>query len=128
MRLRPLRILVIGGHGFFGRRLAKRLSQQSGLSVIIAGRSTQAGQAVCRRLQATALSPVRFEQSGAMASGLAHELQHIQPNAVIHTSGPIQGEDYRVAKARIAAHAHQIDLAEGCELVAGVGMLNETAN
>ena len=35
----PYRVLVIGGYGFFGRRLVERLSLQAGLHVIVAGRS-----------------------------------------------------------------------------------------
>jgi hypothetical protein len=46
---------------------------------------------------------------------------------VIHTAGPYQGQDYRVAKACIEAGSHYIDLADGREFVSGFASLNDDA-
>jgi hypothetical protein len=38
---------------------------------------------------------------------------------VIHCAGPFQGQDYRVALASLACHAHYVDLADGRDFVTG---------
>jgi hypothetical protein len=45
-------------------------------------------------------------------------LRSLGPHIVIHCAGPFQGQDYRVARAAIAAGAHYVDLADGREFVA----------
>jgi hypothetical protein len=61
------------------------------------------------------------------APSLARTLTALQADVVVHTAGPFQGQDYRVAAACIEAHAHYIDLADGRAFVAGVGALHEAA-
>jgi saccharopine dehydrogenase-like NADP-dependent oxidoreductase len=46
---------------------------------------------------------------------------------VIHCAGPFQGQDYRVARATLAAGAHYLDLADGREFVARFQEENEAA-
>lgn len=46
---------------------------------------------------------------------------------MIHTSGPFQSQDYKVAKACIEIRAHYIDLADGREFVAHIDSLDEKA-
>ena len=44
------RILVLGGYGVFGGRLARRLVQQTNAEIIVAGRSRQKAEAHCNAL------------------------------------------------------------------------------
>lgn len=121
------RILVVGGYGFFGRRLVERLSKQAGLHITVAGRSDASAKALVMRLQPFAEADLAFANVDAMRPDFAGRLKDLNASIVIHASGPFQGQDYRVAEACIAAGAHYIDLADGRAFVAGIGALNDAA-
>lgn len=121
-------VLVIGGYGFFGRRLVERLARQPGLHIIAAGRSAYQGQRLVETLRQFALAEVSSATLDVHAPGLARELRALAPDVVVHTSGPFQRQQYLIAKACIAAGAHYIDLADGREFVAGIGCLNREAS
>lgn len=103
-------ILILGGYGNFGKRIALALSRH-GLPLIIAGRDLSKAEALCRELPDA--RPLRLDIHGNLASTLAAEA----PSVVIHTCGPFQGSDYAVARACIAAGVHYIDLADGRDFV-----------
>ncbi len=121
------RVLVIGGYGFFGRRLVQRLSRQHGLLVIVAGRSRTRGQALVDELHPQASARLDCAALDLDSPAFAANLAKLAPCIVVHTSGPFQGQDYRVAQACIAAGAHYIDLADGREFVAGIAVLDAAA-
>ncbi|PQA78061.1 saccharopine dehydrogenase family protein [Rhodoferax sp. TS-BS-61-7] len=125
--MQETRILVIGGYGFFGRRLVERLSLQSDLHIIVAGRSGAAAESLVGKLRPAATSQLSFAVVDAMHQAFASEFKKLNVAVVVNASGPFQGEDYRVAGACIAAGAHYIDLADGREFVAGIGTLNSAA-
>lgn len=114
------RILIIGGYGNFGRFIAKRLAQNTNLTLVIAGRTLNKAQALASVLNAeAALIDIN--------AGLTNSLQSIKPDIVIHTSGPFQSQGYEVADACIACGVHYIDLADAREFVAGIHALDERA-
>lgn len=121
------RVLVIGGYGFFGSRLVERLARQPHLHITIAGRSLAQAQALAQHLQATALATLDGHALDIAAPDLARILAALRPEAVVHTGGPFQQQDYRVARACIDAGAHYIDLADGRQFVAGIGVLDGAA-
>jgi hypothetical protein len=123
-----VRVLVLGGYGFFGRRLVERLVLQPGLEIIVAGRSAAKGEALVRDMASScAGSPLSNCVLDTQAAGFAQELAALGPRIVVHTAGPFQGQAYDVAKACIAAHAHYVDLADGRAFVAGIGILDAQA-
>lgn len=121
------RVLVIGGYGFFGRRLVERLSRRPGLHVIIAGRSASQGRALAEALLPVALAGVSSVTLDVSAPDFASRLAALEPHVVVHTSGPFQGQQYHVAQACLLAGAHYIDLADGREFVGGISTLNSEA-
>ena len=123
----PYRVLVIGGYGFFGRRLTERLSHQAGLHIIAAGRSSAKGKALIESLSHSALSQVSSATFDAASPNLARELAAIAPHVVVYASGPFQGQDYTVARACISIGAHYIDLADARDFVANIGCLDAVA-
>ena len=125
--MQKTRVLVVGGYGFFGRRLVERLSKQAGLDITVAGRSREAGESLVRTLQASSSSGLHSETMDAMSSAFVNSLRRLSPTVVVNASGPFQGQDYRVAEACIAVGSHYIDLADGREFVTGVGSLNKAA-
>lgn len=114
------RVLIIGGYGNFGRFIARRLAQQNNLSLIIAGRSLEKAQSLAQEINSQACQLDINEN-------LIDVMAAIQPDIVIHTSGPFQSQGYHVAQACIAQGAHYIDIADGREFVAGIETLNDAA-
>ena len=121
------RVLVIGGYGFFGRRLVERLSLQPGLHVIVAGRSCAQAAALVDALSPRAVSSLEAVALDALSDQLPAWLDRLELRAVVHASGPFQGQDYRVALACSAAGVHYIDLADGRAFVAGITAVDVAA-
>jgi hypothetical protein len=121
------RVLVLGGHGLFGRHLVERLVADEGLEVVVAGRSLQRSRALCDRLLTTARARLKAVALDIDAPSFEQALGSLAPRAVVHTAGPFTGGDYRVAKACIAARAHVIDLADDRRFVRGIAALDADA-
>lgn len=118
-------ILVLGGYGFFGTRICQALAtNKKNIRLLIGGRDIHQARHLARQL---ALDPEQAIAIDADASTLEQRLVALQVATVIHTAGPFQGQDYRVARAAIAAGANYLDLADGRAFVAGIGQLNELA-
>ncbi|HZY18376.1 MAG TPA: saccharopine dehydrogenase NADP-binding domain-containing protein [Ramlibacter sp.] len=122
-----LRVLVLGGYGFFGRRLVERLSHRPGGHIQVAGRSLAAAQAVVHELQKG--SPARLEAVAldSQDPALENTLRRLAPTVMVNASGPFQGSDYRVPAACARAGVHYADLADGRDHVAGISRLHQSA-
>lgn len=70
---------------------------------------------------------VRAAQLDQRSPDFENALTRLKPDIVIHTAGPYQGQDYRVANACIDCGSHYIDLADGREFVQGITRLHERA-
>ena len=117
------KILILGGYGVFGAKLARRLAAQSEAEILIAGRSLAKAEALCRTFGGT---PILLDRDGDIFG----EIARLRPIIVVDAAGPFQayGDDpYRVAKAAIAAGAHYLDLADDAAFVAGITALDEDA-
>jgi NAD(P)-dependent dehydrogenase (short-subunit alcohol dehydrogenase family) len=106
-----MRVVVIGGYGNFGARVCRGLAA-SGMEVIAAGRNPEEGEGA---LGDVALKHARLDRS---ASDFPAALKRLAPDLVIHCAGPFQAQDYRVARAALAAGSHYFDLADGRQFVA----------
>ena len=121
------RVLVIGGYGFFGRRLVQRLARRGGLHVTVAGRSLDAGRALVHEIGEAAAARLDAVALDAQAPSLSSELRRLRADVVVNASGPFQEQDYRIPRACIAAGAHAIDLADSRAYVAGITALHPSA-
>lgn len=118
------RVLIIGGYGNFGGYIARALATDPNVELLIGGRSNAKADAFAQELQATnPASGCAIDIDGDIASRLAE----IRPDIVIHTTGPFQSQDYRVARAAVAAGAHYLDLADARQFVATIGGLDAEA-
>ena len=120
----PARVLIIGGYGNFGGYIARALAGDDAIRVLIAGRSCEKVIAFAESLTAT--NPAEghaLDIDGDIAGAIAA----LAPDIVIHTTGPFQSQDYRVAQACIAQGCHYVDLADARSFVAGVGALDAPA-
>jgi saccharopine dehydrogenase-like NADP-dependent oxidoreductase len=106
--MRSGHVVVIGGYGFFGRRLVERLSAHATLTITIAGRSLAQATALANALQPKARAALRAVALDIHAADFTRQLQALAPDVLIHTGGPFQGQDYRVAYACIETGVHYI--------------------
>jgi hypothetical protein len=130
----PFKVLILGGYGTFGGRLAQLLADKGliddeRLTLIVAGRSRAKADAFCATLpaarRATAM-PATFDRDG----DVERQLRAIAPDVVVDATGPFQfyGTDpYRVVRAAIAAGVHYLDLADGSDFVSGVAQFDAAA-
>ena len=122
------RVLILGGYGNFGKRIAESLSAIEGTRVLIAGRSVDKAQKLCQELiEKGAEGSLEAVTLDIYSPGFVEDLQAVSPHLVIHTGGPFQGQDYRVAEACIAIGSHYIDLADDRRFVCDITSLNEQA-
>lgn len=120
-------VLILGGYGTFGGRLAKLLAGEPGLTLLIAGRSQAKAEMFCQALGGAAEAvPLAFDRDGDAAAGIAAAGADI----LVDATGPFQayGEaPYRVVGACIAAGADYLDLADGADFVAGISRFDDAA-
>lgn len=125
----PFLILILGGYGQFGGRITTTLAHDRDLHLLVAGRHLDAAERMVAGLRgdgaSAALSAIALDVE---ATDLAARIAALQPQLVIHTAGPFQGRDYRVAEAALSIGAHYIDLADARDFVAGIGALEQAAH
>jgi hypothetical protein len=129
----PLTVLIVGGYGTFGGRLARLLSDVNGLTLLIGGRSLERAQQFCLAAggDATAATrakwvPVHFDRGGDVEA----QLRELAPQIVVDASGPFQfyGETpYRLVEGCIACGIDYLDLADGTGFVEGIQAFDSRA-
>lgn len=120
------RVLVIGGAGVFGSRLAEGLLR-AGFEVVVGGRDAARAHAQADRLQARfpdIIVGIAVMDSTTVTSA---ELTATGADLVADAAGPFQGTERIVARAAIAAGLHYVDLADGRAFVAEFGRLDTDA-
>jgi hypothetical protein len=127
---RPLTLLIVGGYGTFGGRLARLLSDVDGLTLLIGGRSLERAEEFCLReapnrpTDGATYRPVRFDRDAAVEP----QLRALAPEIVVDASGPFQSYgDYRLVEACIACGVHYLDLADSADFVCGVDRFEQRA-
>ncbi|HQV03005.1 MULTISPECIES: saccharopine dehydrogenase NADP-binding domain-containing protein [unclassified Novosphingobium] len=118
------RILILGGYGNFGGYVARALASDPAITLIIAGRSLAKAQAFAATLAAANPAEATALDIDVIS---AATLAPLKADLVIHTVGPFQRQDYRVAEAAIGAGAHYCDLADARHFVRDVGRLDAAA-
>lgn len=121
-------ILVLGGYGNFGKRICEALAARSDIQLIIAGRDKEKAEALCTKLKTHgAKATLAAATLDIFSNDFPQQLRQLNPFLIIHTSGPFQGQDYRVPQACIDAGAHYIDLADDRRFVCNISDLNSQA-
>jgi saccharopine dehydrogenase-like NADP-dependent oxidoreductase len=115
------RILIIGGYGNFGSHIARSICDEENIQLIIAGRDLDKAKKFSANLGAKNKAEfARLDIDEALSEALAL----IKPNLVIHTSGPYQGQSYKVAQACIKQGCNYVDLADARDFVANITSLD----
>lgn len=123
-----LRLLIVGGYGSFGGRIVELLEDETRLTLIVAGRSSQRARDFCaaRKSAKAELVPATFDRHG----NLAMQLAQLRPAIIVDASGPFQAYGvgrYRLIEAAIAQGAHYLDLADSADFVMGVAAFDAPA-
>jgi hypothetical protein len=121
-----LKILILGGYGVFGGRLAQLLSDLPQLTLLVCGRNRARAEAFCADLRGAAKTVPLVLDRNDIATGLAEH----RPDLVVDASGPFQdyGTDrYRVIDACIEAAVDYLDFADAADFVFGVSQFDERA-
>ena len=93
-------VLILGGYGNFGRRVAARLASSDRIRLLIAGRSEDRASAFATKLCSdNPLAQAEAYPLDILSGELVSRIRASAARLVIHTSGPFQGQDYRVAEA-----------------------------
>ncbi len=121
-----MKVLIIGGYGAFGGRLATLLSDIAELDIIIAGRDLARATAFCATFRGLArVKPLALDRAD-IAAALAAE----RPDLVVDASGPFQGygaNRYGVVKSCIATKTDYLDFADAADFVFGVAQFDAAA-
>jgi hypothetical protein len=120
------RILILGGYGTFGGRIARLLAKQRRWSLLVAGRSKEKAQAFVRSLDDGNVSDHVLDRDAITAE----TLKSLDLFLVIDASGPFQGEkamDYPVVHAALEAGLHYIDIADALGFVRDIARFDAEA-
>ena len=129
-----MRVLLIGAAGQFGSRIASVLAGDPRIALILVGRRRDTLEALASVLRhpdggasSAAARSIEIAVVDVDAPDLAARLRALSPALVIHTAGPFQRRDYRVARACLAVGAHYLDLADARAFVGGIAALDADA-
>lgn len=120
----PLRVVLIGAAGVFGSRISRRLCGDPRFEVTLAGRRRAA---LDERVDRLGASNARVAVLDVEAKDFPQTLARLQPQLVIHTAGPFQDRDYRVAEVCLGCDSDYVDLADGRSFVSGIRRLHARA-
>lgn len=120
-------VLILGGSGNFGRRIAENLRHRSDTKLLLAARDRAKAARVAHSLERDAAATIEATALDIDSPDLGAELKGLAPDLVIHTAGPFQGRDYRVARTCIQAGLPYVDLADARAFVAGFSELDAAA-
>lgn len=122
------KIVVLGGYGNFGKRIVEELSQLTDIELYVAGRNIQKAKHLIDQLSSKSKAKLQPLVIDITATDFKERLQALSPFLIIHTSGPFQGQDYRVPETCIDIGAHYIDLADDRRFVCDIKRLNTKAS
>lgn len=121
-----LKILILGGYGVFGGRLAELLSDIPQLELVICGRNLDRARRFCAAFEGqTTVRPLKLDRKNVRSS-----LESERPDIVVDASGPFQDygvDPYGVVKACVSAKIDYLDFADAADFVVGISQFDEEA-
>ena len=120
------RVLIVGGSGAFGARIAERLAKTSDFELVIAGRNEDRAKDAAARLR---------DQFSAKATAVQLDSLTVRPgrleaigaSVIINASGPFQDHNTRLIEAAITNQNHYIDLADARSFVINIEKFDQRA-
>lgn len=121
-----LKVLILGGYGVFGGRLAELLFDIPEIELVICGRNLSYAEAFCASYSGQA----RVRPFKLARREIVEGLRAQNPDLVVDASGPFQdygAERYNVIEACIAAGIDYLDFADAADFVYGVAQFDAQA-
>ncbi len=121
-----MKVLILGGYGVFGGRLAHLLADVPSLTLLICGRSGAKAEEFCSSFSGSAVASPLVLDRNDIAAGLKDH----SPDLVVDASGPFQEYgvgNYLVVEACIDAGIDYLDFADAADFVFGVSQFDERA-
>lgn len=106
------RVLIMGGTGVFGKRLARHLARFEGIELFVSSRTAAKAEQFVATLKADMPALCAHGIDLDHQKNLKEQLEVIKPFAVIDCSGPFQSATYEAPRVIISSGAHLIDLAD----------------
>lgn len=116
-----MKVVILGGYGVFGSRLAVLLVRD-GHDIWIAGRRLERACAIAKDVGAEALEVDFLDDPSPIF--------HLAPDVVIDAAGPFQAygaDPYRIPRLCIRYGVDYFDLADDAEFATGIGQLDAEA-
>ncbi|MCF6319027.1 MAG: saccharopine dehydrogenase NADP-binding domain-containing protein [Proteobacteria bacterium] len=126
VKLSNKKIMILGGYGTFGSRIAKQLAQYD-CALIIVGRNLSKAQKLQIEIKKSQPQCKIELAIFDVHSQLEKNLKLFKPTILIHTCGPFQGQQTTVAETCIRQGVHYIDLADGRDFVKSILQLDNSA-
>lgn len=121
-----MKVLILGGYGVFGGRLAELLADEPGLELIIAGRSADRARDFCTRHESAAT----MTPAAADRRDIEPVLVAVEPDLLVDASGPFQdygASQYDVVRSCIRHRVNYLDLADAAGFVGHIGQFDAAA-
>jgi Saccharopine dehydrogenase NADP binding domain len=117
-------VVVLGGYGVFGSRIAASLARHPEIELIVAGRDPVRASAFAATLGPR---PIRALAIDITDTAQVRALLAQRPAVVIDSVGPFQDRDLDVARSCVERGIHYVDIADGRARVAGITALDAAA-
>ncbi len=117
-------VLILGGSGVFGRRIAANLAKREELDLVIAGRDAAAAAALVRSLGAGRAASLAVDLAKADA---VPRLLAAKPAVIVDAAGPFQSRNLALPRLCAERGIHYVDIADARERVAWIGSLDAAA-
>lgn len=120
---RPL-VLILGGTGVFGRRIAANLARREELDLIVAARDGAAAAAFVRALGANRAASLEVDLAKADA---VQRLLQAKPAVIVDTVGPFQSRNLALPRRCAERGIHYVDIADSRARVVEIASLDAAA-
>lgn len=113
------RILIVGGSGAFGARIAERFAKTTDFELVVAGRNQTRARDTAASLRNQFSAKVKAVALDSLTVQ-PEQLADIDAEIIINASGPFQEHNTRLIEAAIVTKTHYIDLADSRSYVTGI--------
>lgn len=117
-------VLILGGYGVFGRRIAANLARREEIDVVIAGRNAGAAATLARSLGVARVRSlaVDLSQPAALTTIIA-----ARPAVIVDTLGPFQARNLALPRRCAERGIHYVDIADARARVTDIASLDAAA-
>jgi hypothetical protein len=118
------KVLVLGGYGVFGSRIAANLARREEIDVVIAGRDAGAAATLARDLRAGRATSLAVDISRPDAIS---RLLAAKPTVIVDTLGPFQSRNLALPRRCAESGVHYVDIADARARVTDIASLDAAA-